>query len=111
MAITYSWQINGMSSVPNASPYNSYVIMVVNWQYLARDGQYFASISGVTELDEPVNSDFIPFEQVTPDIAANWVAQKLGDANIQEMQTNLQQNINKQKTIANTNLPPPFTLG
>jgi len=111
MAITYSWQINGMSSIPSPNLYNSYVIMTVNWQYSARDGQYFSTISGVTELSEPEGPDFIPFDQVTPDIAASWVAGALGDTTVQQMQSNLEKNINKQKTTSNTNLPPPFTLG
>ena len=85
--------------------------MTVNWQYIARDGQYFASLSGVTELSEPEDQDFIPFSQVTPDIAAGWVEGVLGAGTIQEMQSNLSANIEKQKTKANTNLPPPFTLG
>jgi hypothetical protein len=109
MAITFSWQITGATSVPAPSGVNSYVITNVNWVYTGRENQYVATLGGNCALNEPDSDDgFIPFENVTPEIMIQWVEGRLGSDTIAAMQNEITALIDKQKYPFNRQLPPSF---
>jgi hypothetical protein len=93
MAITYEW------SFPNFECDNSNVVKTIHWRYTAVDGEYSASMYGSC-----AGSEGMDFDAMTKEHCENCVLENQ-DTTIEEMQSNLASQIDKQKnpeTISKT---------
>ena len=53
------------------------VVVAINWVCTGTDGNKSASSSGTVRLPSPNPAEFIPFDQITNDMAATWVKSML----------------------------------
>ena len=71
------------------------------------DGQYQASgnVDQKVPYKDPLDPDFIPFDQLTEAETIAWVQQQLGPEQITAMQKGLQQSIDQQKITTANGVP------
>jgi hypothetical protein len=50
------------------------VVVVINWICTGTDGTNTSSASGSVKLGEPNPAEFIPYQDITQEMAASWVA-------------------------------------
>lgn len=72
MSIQYSWEISSLEIAPSENGLSN-VIKQVNWTYKATDGTNTVSTSGALNLDNPDQSNFIPYQSVTFDTVKSWL--------------------------------------
>ena len=53
------------------------VVVAINWVCTGTDGVKSASSSGTVRLPDPNPAEFIPFDQITTEMASNWVKSML----------------------------------
>lgn len=98
MATTFTWTIDRMMTVQQPDP--DYVVGVF-WTLTGVDGEYSANIIGHTRLEvNDESTEFIPYDQLTPEIVIGWVKDSLGEQGV----FNFEDNVNGQ--IASKKNPP-----
>lgn len=107
MATTYNLTINAMYTVQQPDP--DYVVNVL-WTLTGVDGEHTASIDGNTQLSvNQEQTDFIPYDQLTPAIVEGWIEESLGEQGMANYEANVQGQIDSQinppVTPQNTPLP------
>jgi len=50
------------------------VVVGINWVCTGTDGANTSSASGSVKLGDPNPAEFIPYQDITQEMAANWVA-------------------------------------
>jgi hypothetical protein len=73
------------------------VIYNVHWRVEKEDGDYSASTYGTQSLNTEDIQDFKPFDQVTIEIVENWVKESMGEEQVTQIETTLDQQIEDQK--------------
>ena len=73
------------------------VIHNVHWQVRKEDEEYSASTYGVQSLNTEDIQDFIPFDEVTPEMVESWVKDAMGEEEVSRIEDGLDQQIEEQK--------------
>ena len=91
MAITYTWTINSMSTMPTPEP--DFVVNVM-WTLTGTDGTNTASIDGNTQITQVEGDDFTPYADLTETQVLGWVQDDLGETGIANYEANVDGQIN-----------------
>ena len=73
------------------------VIYNVHWRVEKEDENYSASTYGTQSLNTEDIQDFKPFDQVTSEIVENWVKEAMGEEQVSDIESRLDQEIEEQK--------------
>ena len=90
MAITYTWAIEGMSTMPTPEP--DFVVNV-RWKLTGTDGTNTASIDGDSQFSQEGDT-FTPYADLTEAQVLGWVQDQLGENGIANYQANVDGQIN-----------------
>ena len=110
MAISYTWKINQMYTVPNVTNMPDYVVNVL-WELDGNDGAgHTASIQGNTQFTvDPSQTGYIAYSSLTEPTVIGWVQTALGPQGIANYEANIngqiQSQINPPVSPSNTALP------
>lgn len=107
MAITYTWTIEGMSTMPTPEP--DFVVNV-RWKLTGTDGTHTASIDGDTQKAQVEGDTFTPYANLTEAQVLGWVQDDLGENGIANYQANVDGQINSMinPPVSPTNEPLPW---
>lgn len=82
---TYTWSINSMYTVQQPDP--DYVVRAF-WTLTGNDGNNNASVSATSTFSQSDGQqNFIPYNQLTPEIVIGWVQAGLGESGIATYQS------------------------
>ena len=73
------------------------VIYNVHWRVTKKDGEYSEGHYGVKSLNTDDIQDFVPFEDVTSEIVEGWVKDAMGEEQVTQIETTLDQQIEDKK--------------
>lgn len=76
------------------------VVVTAHWRASLTDGDYVTSSYGTVAFEQrdPLDPDFIPFDDLTEEVVVGWVLEKIGDET--EEKLNAQMNALKNPTSA-----------
>jgi hypothetical protein len=74
------------------------IVYMTHWTVIASDSTYSASSYGSIDLEPPEPTSKIPYEDLTSEIVLDWVKNKIGADNINEIETALRVAIKEQQT-------------
>lgn len=104
--ITYKWEFPALDCAPLESGLAD-VIKTIHWRVTASEpknpeqpdsGSYYASNIGANALDPIADTGaFIPFDQVTADLATEWVSSKINLTGEYGIYSGLASEIERQK--------------
>ena len=106
MDITYNWIITEMECYSSAYGENN-VVYKIHWHYEATADSYNAIIRGFTPIPVSVDTNFIPYNNLTKEIVVQWL-ETLNFEQIESMKTTLQNNIQEQINPTVLVLSPPW---
>jgi len=89
MAITYTWSIDRMYTMPTPQPE---FVVNVTWTLTGTDGTNTASIGGDSTFSE--GDTFTPYADLTESQVLGWVQDQLGENGIANYQANVDGQIN-----------------
>ena len=95
MAITYKWLISSMEAYVKAEGEDN-VIFRVNWAYVAVDGTYNATTSGMQDYTYAEGDPFVPYSdtEAFEDVVISWLE---GSLDVDKMKADLAAEIALQK--------------
>ena len=107
MAITYTWTINSMSTMPTPEP--DFVVRVM-WTLTGTDGTNTASIDGNSTFSQE-GETFTPYANLTEAQVLGWVQDDLGEQGVANTQANVEGQINSMITppVSPTVEPLPWS--
>jgi hypothetical protein len=112
MSTTFTWRVIGMSVSHDPHPYH---VRVVQWEVIGDDGQAVVPMVNRTMIFPSPDSKFIPYDEITPELALSWVYGTLGSVGIARVKAMVQYSIDcsKQPTGANSlyYTPLPWDTG
>ena len=73
------------------------VIYNVHWRVEKEDGEFAASSYGTQSLNTEDIQNFIPFDNVDSEIIEGWVKTAMGEEEVSNIESNLDQQIEAQK--------------
>ena len=73
------------------------VIYNVHWRVTKEDEDYSASSYGTQSLNTKDIQGFVPFDNVTSEMVNNWVWTAMGEEQVTQIETTLDQQIEDQK--------------
>ena len=99
MANTYTWDCKTVDTYPNHDGHSD-VVYVVHWRLNAESDQqdsegnnYSASVYGTYSVNADDISNFIPFADLTNDTVTGWVTTSMGDEEVANLKTGLDEQI------------------
>ena len=106
MAITYTWSIDRMYTMPTPQP--EFVVNVL-WTLTGTDGTNTASIDGNSAFSQEGDS-FTPYADLTESQVLGWVQDELGETGVANYQANVEGQINSMinPPVAPTKEPLPW---
>lgn len=73
------------------------VIYNVHWRVTKEDEEYIAQSYGTQILDTENIENFMPYDEVTSEIVEGWVKNAMGEEEVSNIESNLDQQIEDQK--------------
>lgn len=106
MAITYTWSIDRMYTMPTPQPE---FVVNVTWTLTGTDGTNTASIGGNSEFSQEGDT-YTPYADLTETQVLGWVQDQLGENGIANYQANVDGQINSMinPPVTPTNEPLPW---
>ena len=102
MANTYTWDCKTVDVYPEYDSYSD-VVYNVHWrknavsdQQNAQGSNYTATVYGTQTLSVDDIGSFIPFADLTNDVVTGWVTTAMGDDEVANLKSALDNNINSQ---------------
>jgi hypothetical protein len=80
------------------------VVTAINWFCTGTDGKYSSSMTGRVQLGSPNPAEFVPYNDITQEMAYNWVASSISMPAVQNMIT--QQVVAMSKPVLQSRNPP-----
>jgi len=59
------------------------VVTAINWVCTGTDGLVTSSSSGTVQLGSPNPAEFVPYDQITQEMAFNWVSQSISVSGVE----------------------------
>ena len=72
MTITYKWTIKELL-VRKQEQQLQDIVEAIKWNFEAKEGDIAVSIDGMEILPEPLEETFINFQNLTPEVAIEWL--------------------------------------
>jgi hypothetical protein len=104
---TFLWSIVSMPSYPQAEGETD-VVFQVNWQCQAQEDEYSATSVGSVPVTYEAGTPFTPYDQLTQEQVWGWVDPSIDRP---EIEVNLQNLIDQQKTPSVVTPPLPWAQG
>jgi len=106
MAITYTWSIDRMYTMPTPQPE---FVVNVTWTLTGTDGTNTASIGGDSTFSQEGDT-FTPYADLTEAQVLGWVQDQLGENGISNYKANVDGQINSMinPPVTPTNEPLPW---
>ena len=84
------------------------MVLTAHWRVTATDGQHSATAYGTIALPptDPSTPNFVPYEQITKDLAIEWVKGSMGAEQVAAHECALQSQIDTQKAPVITSGTP-----
>tara|TARA_R110002153_G_scaffold52499_2_gene147131 strand:+ start:1934 stop:2257 length:324 start_codon:yes stop_codon:yes gene_type:complete len=105
MAITYTWTVNDMSTLPTPQP--DFVVQVA-WTCTGTDGTYTSDIGSITTLPDVEGESFTPYADLTEATVVQWVKDELGEQGVNSIQGSVEGSINAQANPPVSPTPEPL---
>ena len=105
MADTYTWGVANLER-----HLADEVVYTVHWTVNAErtvdEDTFTAGAYGSIGLGEPDAQAFIPYEELTPEIVTGWVKEKLGEEQVESIESALSSQLDDQQTPKNASGVP-----
>jgi len=74
------------------------VVLTAHWRCTGTDGTFTGSVYGSQALpsNDPATPGFVPYEQITEELALQWLHEVMGTEQVTAHEVNVQGQINKQ---------------
>lgn len=110
MAMTYEWKIPNLEYYPVKDDLQK-VVHIIHWILIGLDGQYTATIYGSQFINtDSINPEnYVPFEQLTEQVAIDWLEGAMGEDRILELRSAVETKINNQKNPPNVMVASPWS--
>ena len=59
------------------------MVTAINWVCTGTDGLVTSSSSGTVQLGSPNPAEFVPYDQITQEMAFNWVSQSISVSGVE----------------------------
>lgn len=109
--VTYTWTITKLDVVPSLNTLSN-VVKNVHWMLTltkeVNNVPYSTTCTGKITLDEPSESSFIAYDQITFENVVSWVENFLGENQVNLLQSDLMSTVDS--AISRTNNPPFINL-
>ena len=93
MSTSFSWTVNTLERTTADG-----IVYVVHYSVAAADDTYSAGAYGSIGLDAPAEGDtVIPYADLTEEVVVGWVKAKLGEEQVTQVETALQNQIDEQR--------------
>ncbi len=104
-----TWEIVGIEAAPQINGFTN-VVKTVGWRLIGTEDGHTTAIQGSINLEfNPANSEqFVPYENLTPEIVVNWIKSSLGEAQVTVYENLLQEQLNMLKAPQKVSLPLPW---
>ena len=89
----FQWQICQLErSLPDG------IVLTAHWRCNGTDGTFTGSVYGSQALpaNDPAAPGFVPYEQITKDLALQWLHASMGAEQVSSHESNVQLQIDKQ---------------
>jgi hypothetical protein len=94
MSTSFTWTVNTLERTTADG-----IVFTVHYSVDAADDTYSAGAYGSIGLDAPAEGDtVIPYADLTEEVVVGWVKAKLGEEQVTQVQTALQNQIDEQRT-------------
>lgn len=61
------------------------VVTAINWVCVGTDGYVSSSNSGTVKLGSPNPAEFVPYSEITQEMAMQWVSERISIVGVQDM--------------------------
>jgi len=103
MSVSYTWSVSNLACLPD----NQQVVTVF-YTVSGTDGKNTAERSNVVGVQFDPNDTFVPYAQVTPEMAIGWAKANLGADAVSSIENDIAQDIANQETPPVVILPLPW---
>lgn len=108
MAITYDWVIEQMNCYPQLDGQTD-VVFNVSWRLNGTDGTYSATIYGTIDIQPYTSGEpFTPYADLTQSQVVGWVQAAMGEKQVSEYETNIEDQIVNQTNPPVVSPPLPW---
>jgi len=109
MTTTFTWRVNGLVTSQNPAPNH---VRVVRWEVIGDDDGVTVPMVNRTMIFPQPGAEFVPYEEITPELALSWVHATLGETGIARVEAMVQYFIDCKKNPspdhAHANKPLPW---
>jgi hypothetical protein len=82
------------------------VVYTAHWTLTANDNEDTASVYGSVGLEPPEEESMIPYVDLSPELVIGWVKDRIGEEQVESMESALQAQIDEKKQPSSaTGLP------
>jgi len=78
----YTWSFPQFIVNPTSGGLSN-VVTAINWVCTGTDGLVTSSSSGTVQLGSPNPAEFVPYNQITQEMAFNWVSQSISVSGVE----------------------------
>jgi hypothetical protein len=78
----YTWSFPQFIVNPTSGGLSN-VVTAINWICTGTDGLVTSSSSGTVQLGSPNPAEFVPYDQITQEMAFNWVSQSISVSGVE----------------------------
>jgi len=78
----YTWSFPQFIVNPTSGGLSN-VVTAINWVCTGTDGLVTSSSSGTVQLGSPNPAEFVPYDQITQEMAFNWVSQSISVSGVE----------------------------
>lgn len=97
----YKWTILAMECIANKNGFDN-IVKIVDWRLTASQNGISADYTWATDISGANTSNFVAYEDLTPEIVIEWVKKAVGAEKLSQIETDLA------KTVKDT-ISPPIT--
>lgn len=72
-------------------------VYTAHWTANAEDGEHSSGVYGSIGLERP-ETELIPYEELTKEIVIEWVKEKLGEEQVESIESSLKSQIDEKKS-------------
>lgn len=106
--ITYSWQITMLDCHPSFNGLEN-VVNCIHWRLVGRDGDVEANVSGSQRIEYDPESDFILFDDLTEEIAVEWLESAIGQGLVSKYKLDVAGRLAIMTAPAVVTIPAPWS--
>lgn len=103
--ITFTWVFSQFDTAPSLDGLTD-VVKIIHWRLNAEEDGIAVSAYGTANLADPSSEQFVPFQDITEQMAIDWVSSVI---NVSDVQGSLANQIAAIKNPPVVPMPPPFS--